>query len=162
MLTQEKLKEYLRYNPETGIFIWIKSTSNRIKLGGQVGNINTIGYRETKLLGERYLLHRLAFLYVNGEFPENHIDHINGIRDDNRISNLRDVTTHGNMQNMRVPTKRNTVGLLGVSYDKMRNKFKAQICVNSKNKLLGRFDTKEQAHEAYLIAKREFHSTCTI
>jgi len=162
MLTQERLKEVLHYNEGTGLFTWLISNSNRVKIGSKAGSKMANGYMEIQIFSNRFTLHRLAWLYVHGEMPENHIDHINGIRDDNRICNLRAVSRELNMQNMREPTIRNALGLLGVHFDKSRNKFIAQIMYNGKHKHLGRFNTKEEAHQAYLTAKREFHSTCTI
>jgi len=162
MLTQEALKEILHYDCETGKFTWLISTSNRVKVGAEAGSKHSMGYREIQLFGERYLLHRLAWLYEYDKLPDVDIDHINGIKHDNRICNLREVTDFGNMQNMRKPTKRNKHDLLGVSYDMERNKFKAQIMTNGVSKQIGRYDTKEQAHAAYLKAKRELHNTCTI
>jgi hypothetical protein len=164
MLTQECLKEYLHYDSETGIFTWIKRPyhANRIKIGEHAGSNHIMGYRATRLFNTRYLLHRLAWLYEYGKFPDDDIDHINGIKNDNRICNLRESTDYGNMQNMIRPTKRNKLGLLGVSYDKTKKKYVAQIHHNGKYTHIGRFDTKEAAYEAYLKAKRKHHSTCTI
>lgn len=162
MLTQDKLKEISHYDPETGKFTWLVAITNRVKVGKTVGSKALTGYLETQIFNKRYLLHRLVWLYVYGKMPDDQIDHINGIRDDNRLCNLREVTGFTNMQNMREPTKRNKQGFLGVSYDRFRNKFKAQIRVNEKNICLGRFDTAELAHEAYLSAKRQHHITCTI
>ena len=162
MLTQDKLKEISHYDPETGKFTWRVTMASKAIAGNTVGSKTLAGYLETQIFNKRYLLHRLAWLYVHGEMPDEHIDHINGIKDDNRLCNLREVTRFTNMQNMREPTKRNKQGLLGVSYDKFRNKFKAQIRINEKNTYLGRFDTAELAHEAYLSAKRQHHTTCTI
>ena len=90
------------------------------------------------------------------------IDHINGNRTDNRIANLRAVTRGGNMQNQRRAHASNTSGLLGVYYKPKNKKWAAQIQANKKRMNLGLFKTAEEAHTAYLKAKRELHDTCTI
>lgn len=166
MLTQDYLKEYFSYDPNTGHFIIEKLTSlfsRSVHVGDVAGSKYKDGYINLKINNQRYKAHRLAWLYVHGKFPDNEIDHINGIKDDNRIDNLRDVTKSMNIQNQNKAHKSNkTSGLLGVWFDKDSGRFITKISLNGKQKNLGRFDTKEEAHEVYLTAKREFHSTCTI
>jgi hypothetical protein len=70
--------------------------ARRIKAGDVAGTLHPTGYIHIRVDGKNYQEHRLAWLYVHGKFPDNCIDHINGIKDDNRISNLRDVTTQEN------------------------------------------------------------------
>jgi len=77
MIIQARLKEILHYSPETGLFIWLVSLSNRIKAGDDAGFINDISlYRTITVSGKMYQAHRLAWLYVYGVWPE-YIDHIN-------------------------------------------------------------------------------------
>ena len=97
-----------------------------------------------------------------GTWPENQIDHINGVRHDNRIDNLRDVLQSTNAQNQRKPSATNKCGFLGVNFHKCSNRWIAQIHVQGKKKHLGLFDTPKEAHEAYVTAKRELHEGCTI
>ena len=101
-------------------------------------------------------------LWITGAWPEHDVDHINGVRNDNRWSNLREVTRTVNIQNQRIAQTRNVAGLLGVSFEKARNKYKAGIVAGGKYHNLGRFNTAEEAHAAYLKAKRELHEGCTI
>jgi len=89
MLTQERLKELLSYDPETGAFTWLLSPGPKRK-GEQAGSQHHSGYRFVKLDGKMYAEHRIAFLYVHGYFPEGDVDHINRIRNDNRPDNLRE------------------------------------------------------------------------
>jgi HNH endonuclease len=155
MLTQERLKELLSYDPETGIFVRLIRTSSRANIGQIAGSLKR-GYKVILVLRKSYMAHRLAWLYIHGVFPQNHIDHINGIKDDNRMVNLREVTPAQNQQN-RVKSKDNKSGFLGVSYNMRNEKFVANICLNRKIHYLGLFDTAEEASEAYKKKKKNIH-----
>jgi hypothetical protein len=161
-INQEDLKEILFYNQETGVFTWKRSIGRKTKIGCFAGSTRKDGYVLIRIHGKRYLAHRLSWLYVYGVFPSNHIDHINGNTSDNRINNLREVSVSGNMQNRRRCNKNNKNKFLGVTFDKRKNMFMSQICINRKNKFIGYFETKEEAHSAYLREKRNSHKTCTI
>jgi hypothetical protein len=154
-----KLKEYLFYNPETGVFSCIKPSGKR-KVGDRVGAVSG-GYLQIGFGMYRERAHRLAWLYMYGEMPKV-IDHINGNRSDNRLCNLRNVTQQENVQNYRNVPKHNNTGYLGVSYFKATNKFSAYVTNNYKKIHLGYFDDPKVAHEAYLTAKRKLHTSCTI
>lgn len=152
MITQNIAFERWIYDKNTGVFTH--------KDGRVAGNKNLHGYVRIGLHGKTHAAHRLAWLYVYGEFPKGHIDHINGVRDDNRISNLREVSKSGNSRNQRKAHSNSTTGFLGVVA--ARNKFQAKISVGGKQRYLGVFRTPYEAHSAYLIAKRKFHETCSI
>jgi hypothetical protein len=107
-----------------------------------------------------YEEHRLVWLYHTGEWPDNPIDHINGNPKDNRIENLRSVSHVVNMQNQRRAMSTSKTGLLGAF--PWKGKFLAQITVDGRIRNLGVFKTAQEAHEAYVKAKREFHDGCTI
>lgn len=117
MITQQELKSMFSYDPDTGLLTRLIRTSSRAEKGGVCGWNNGHGYLSVCINKKSYLIHRLAWLYVFGEFPKNYIDHENGIRDDNRICNLRDVTMAENNKNMRI-RKTNTSGIIGVCWDK--------------------------------------------
>jgi len=121
-----------------------------------------MGYISISINRNRYLAHRLAWLYENGDWPKQDIDHINGNRSDNRIENLRDVSHQVNCQNKRSIGKQNTSGFLGVNWRKDRQKWRAVISTRRKQKFLGFFDTAQEAHQAYLIAKRKLHEGSTL
>lgn len=159
-LTAERLRELLSYDPETGIFTWRIRTSNNIKVGQRAGS-DMSGYLSIRLLGGRHKAHRLALLYMYDVSPEGIVDHINGITHDNRIENLRVVTRSGNAANQRRARADNACGYLGVHKAKGVG-WKSQIMLSGVTKHLGTFDTPAAAHGAYLAAKRELHSTCTI
>lgn len=112
--------------------------------------------------GAAYATHRLVWFYVHGKWPEHEIDHINGDRSDNRISNLRDVPAAINRQNLRTSHKDKIAGPLGAHFNKVSRKWKASICVNYRHTHLGTFATAEDAHAAYVAAKRMLHAGCAI
>mgnify|MGYP000037034139 CR=1 FL=1 len=157
MLTQERLKELLHYDPDTGLFTWIKSTNTSIKINSVAGGKTSRGYIQIRADKKLYLAHRLAWLYFYGNFPESFLDHVNEKPSDNRISNLRLATHQENGHNKSTPHKNNTSGFLGVTWQKLNKKWLAQIRLNGKRKHLGLFNTPESAHKAYLEAKRELH-----
>lgn len=164
-LTAEKLKALMHYEPETGVFTWRVPSGRwgRIPAGTVAGGLSkTTGSRIIRIAGFSYLEHRLAWLYVYGVWPSKCIDHINGVRSQNDIKNLRDVSHIVNGQNQRRAHPRNISGLLGVSWNARDHSWRASITVDSRNKNLGCFTTPEQAHQAYLTAKRNLHEGCTI
>lgn len=158
----ENIKDFLSYDPDTGVFVWIKSKSSKAKAGSIAGSMDRDKYILISFNSKRYPAHRLAWYFVYNTWPTNMIDHINGNPSDNRISNLRDVSCAENLQNMRKPTKRNKTGYLGVSLFKRINKFQARICVNYKEIHLGYYDSADEAYKVYLDAKRRLHKTCSV
>lgn len=157
MITRERLKELIKYNPESGTFTWIALTSSRsrVLIDSIAGNHNQDGYRVIKISGVSYLASRLAWFYMTGEWPKEEIDHKNTIRDDNRWMNLREATDAINSQNKRSARKDNISGLLGVT--RRTYGFQARIGLCGKSHFLGTFKTPELAHFAYLEAKKKFH-----
>lgn len=155
-----RIKEFLEYDEITGVFRWKKTKSSSAVAGNVAGTPNSNGHLQVVVDGRAYFLHRLAWLYVHGRFPESNIDHINGNPADNRIVNLREASQAMNMQNLRRAQKNNKSGYLGVS--PARNKWRARIDVNGDRISLGVFEDPAQAYEAYLAAKRKMHDGCTI
>lgn len=131
-ITQERLKKLLDYDPLTGVFTWKVSKSKSIRIGRIAGFINFFGYRMISIDNKQYREHRLAWLYIYGEFPQHGTDHVNHVRNDNRISNLRDVKQSENVRNAEM-RKDNTSGITGVSWDKRDNKWHAQIKVDRRS-----------------------------
>lgn len=161
-LTANRLRELLDYDPATGVFTRRVTTSSRAQAGQQVGCPTARGYLRVQLDGQMHYLHRLAWLYVSGNWPANGLDHIDGNVKNNSIANLRDVDHPTNMQNLRCPRADNETGLLGVWFRKDTKRYSANIKTRAGKVSLGCFSTANEAHEAYLAAKREHHEGCTL
>ena len=129
MLTQAELQSKFIYNPSNGIFTRIQTSKN-------AGCIKSNGYVVISINYKTYTAHRLAWLYMYGEFPKNCIDHINNNRLDNRICNLREATKQENNRNSLKSIK-NKSGIKGIHWNKARNKWVAQITINYKIKTIG-------------------------
>lgn len=162
MLTQELLKQAVCYNKENGIFTRREKSAKRVQIGDVAGSLDSSGHVQFKIFGRTYLAHRLAFLYMTGEWTVGEVDHIDGVRNNNAWINLRVGTKNDNQQNQRKPRADNKTGFLGVCKHKQCNKFIAKIRTNGVVKYLGLFATPEEAHQAYLTAKRELHNFCSI
>ena len=154
MLTQERLKELLHYNPETGIFTW-KTTKGRMREGNHPGTITEKGYLRFQIDGKAYLSHRVAWLHVYGVFPEDQIDHINRIKDDNRITNLREATNNLNQCNMSKRLPNSSSKYRGVGLHKSSGKWRAYVSFKGKGFSLGLHNTPEDAAKAYNIKAKE-------
>lgn len=147
-LSLEDLKRVLTYNPETGIFIWAERTGRRVKAGDLAGAKTAHGYIAIRVYRKNYLAHRLAYFYVNGKWPEQFIDHINGIRNDNRIENLRQATMLENNRNTKNRVT-NTSGFKGVSFNRNTGRWVARLKIKNQRSLRGAYATAEEAGAAY-------------
>ena len=143
MLTSNRLHEVLKYSPKTGIFVWKIRVSQNVK-AGDMANCCSDGYIHIRIDKKLYKAHRLAFLYMEGYFPEYQVDHMNGIRSDNRWKNLRHVSRSCNFQNCKLQAN-STSGFTGVSWYKKGKKWHAQICIHKKVIHIGYYDTVEEA-----------------
>ena len=135
MISQEKLKEVLHYDPDTGIFTWKVSTSNRVKVGDIAGTIQDTGYINISFNGRRYGAHRLAILYKDGYWPEGTVDHKDRIRYNNRYDNLREASNQCQMRNCGM-NRKNKSGVKGVIHNKSSGKILAVITVDYKKGIL--------------------------
>jgi hypothetical protein len=154
-LTQERLKELLSYDPETGVFTWVSKPSSKTMIGSVAGTVRKNSGYVTIIIGRiHYFAHRLAWLYTHGAWPKNQIDHINCNPNDNRIANLRESNQSQNKANDRIRSN-NTSGFKGVSWSAERRKWQSHIMVNYRSKHLGCYHTREEAHAAYVKAAQE-------
>lgn len=156
MLTAMRLREILRYDPETGLFTRLTDRGGR--RAGEVAGSQRKDDRRIQIYvdNRNEMAHRLAWLYMTGEWPSEEVDHRDMNPSNNRWSNLR-LASHS--QNAMNRTKRsdNTTGLKGVYRHYKNGKFRAAIAANKKQYHLGVFDTREEAHAAYEAAAAKLH-----
>lgn len=166
-LSLEHLKRRLHYAPGTGVFTW-RLASRGTGAGDIAGcdcGLSPGGKRRVVICIDRrsYRAGRLAWLYMTGVWPTHLVDHKDGDYTNQRWLNLRDIPNQQNVENQHKAAASNkSSGLLGVTWDKRISKWKAQIKVNQKNLWLGSFSDPQEAHQAYLAAKRSLHAGCTI
>lgn len=176
-LTAAHLRKLLSYDPDSGLFTWLPRPPESFKgpragamwhtryCGQIAGGLSGIGHISIRIEDRAYWSHRLAVLYMTGSWPNGEVDHINGIKTDNRYENLRDVPGRMNRQNTRQsPRTKSTALPLGVHYNARLKKhpFSAHLHVDEAKMHLGYFLTAEDAHHAYVEAKRFHHPGCTI
>jgi hypothetical protein len=154
-LTQALLKSLLSYDPATGVFTWAAHRGGMSRIGDRAGTMDAHGYVIIRIFGRRFPAHRLAWLYVYGEWPDI-TDHINHTRDDNRICNLRSVTDAINHQNRRRMTN-SASGFLGVTWHRRDRRWQSHIELNGKSKHLGSYVCLGHAVKARLQAEQVFH-----
>lgn len=150
--TQAEIKHLLHYDPETGVFRWRFSNSPRVKPWDVAGGLCK-GYLHIGLNNGVHYAHRLAWVYMTGEWPNDQIDHIDGVRSNNAWVNLRQATNKQNMENQSLK-KNNKSGFRGVSWVTRSKKWKAAVNHNKKRLFLGYFETAEDA-AAVAAAKRD-------
>lgn len=164
----ELLRQLLRYEPETGKLYWRERNVDMFKDGhcksfnSQFANKEAFtftgrdGYKHGNILNQKpYLAHRVIWAIIHGEWPLNHIDHVNGIRDDNRIENLRDVSRSENQKNQKRPAN-NTSGVVGISWANREGKWHAYINIDKRRKSLGYFTDFNKAIDARKKAEAKY------
>lgn len=149
MITQEFLHSILNYDPNTGIFTWIKNG----KVAGTIKNNKSI---HIGIKSKTYLAHRLAWIYVYGNIKSEMIDHINGNPSDNKLCNLRECNRSQNRCNSKL-NKNNTSGIKGVVWNKQYKKWKVSVTINRKQKTIGHFNDLELAELASIEARNKYH-----
>lgn len=149
MIAQAELKRLVNYDPQTGLFrAKIKRSTSKDILGCKAVRGEKT-YLRVVIDRKHYYAHRLAWLYVHGEWPQL-LDHVNGDGCDNRIDNLRKTSHSENHANTEL-RRDNKTGFKGVSVARS-GKFYATIRKNGKSMGLGHFNTPEEAHAAYRAA----------
>lgn len=152
-LTQERLKQLLRYDPETGLFYWRENRGGR--KAGEIAGCTKRTYTAISVDDRIYRGHLLAWLYMTGRWPDRFIDHKDLNKHNNAWTNLREATKSQNQANVGL-IKSNKSGLKGVSRYRAGENYgkpwQSGIRVNGKSMHLGHFSTKEEAHAAYCSA----------
>ncbi len=149
----EELRERFAYDPETGVLTY-RRHFRAAWVGKPVHIDYRRGYARTRIRRMWVLIHRIAWVLQTGTCPAM-IDHINGDRADNRWANLRETDPFLNQQNRLKPKNGTTSGLLGAI--KRKDRFGAAIWHNGVQINIGTYDTPEEAHAAYMAAKRRLH-----
>lgn len=159
-LTAERLRQVLRYDPNSGTFIRIGPSRKRGTkpefIGTVAGHLMQTGRVAVRVDGKAYLAHRLAWLYMIGVFPDRAIDHRDNNPANNRWSNLRECSMSQNIANS-VAVKNTVSGCKGVTYCRQTGKWRAKIKRNGKNFHMGRFDSINEARAAYAAKARELY-----
>jgi hypothetical protein len=164
MLTVERLKEVLMYEPESGRFIHLPrpgsdqptKTWNTRYAGKIAGRVRSDGRRQLCIDKKFYLAARVAWLYMTGKWPNPEVDHENTDCGDDRWDNLREASRQQNACNTRL-RHHSKAGLKGVRWHRKNKKWEAKITVHSRQIYLGCYITKEAAHQAYCSAAARLH-----
>ena len=145
----ERLAEVFVYDPNTGALIWRINTGKKRLVGKRAGGCSSsTRYWRVCIDYHQIECHVVAWAIMNGRYPENEIDHINGDRADNRAANLRPATRSENQRNTKIGSS-NRSGYKGVSFCGQTGRWRASIKYDGVARNLGRFLTKEEAAEAY-------------
>jgi hypothetical protein len=156
ILTPERLRSLLDYDPDTGVFTNRVTRNPRAKAGQPAGALTSEGYTAFQINGAKIYAHRAAWAYVYGVWPDTEIDHINRQRNDNRIVNLRLATRCQNSQNTGAH-KRNPTGCKGVTFHARNKKWQVQLRANSKTFYVGQYAKLADAVQARAIAEIFLH-----
>ncbi|SDK79151.1 HNH endonuclease [Aliiruegeria lutimaris] len=166
MISPDQLRRYLAYDPETGVLFWRARTPDMMPSGCHVqtaawnsrfadtpAGTGLKGYVRISICGQGYAAHRAAWALHYGEWPDGHIDHIDGDPANNRIANLRTATNSENQRNTKI-SRANSTGFTGVYFQKSKNKYRAEISAGGKRLYLGIFARLEDAVAARAEAER--------
>lgn len=158
------LRERNCYDPDTGLFTWrmreligIRDHQWNGKWAGRVaGCLHYKGYISIRFDGKIHRAHRLAWLYMTGEWPDLEVDHEDTNKQNNKWKNLRLATFHQNQQNKKTSAA-NKSGVKGVCWSPDRNCWRAVITVKGRYINIGRFEDIEDAKRAYNQAAVRHH-----
>jgi hypothetical protein len=153
LLTQQRLKELLSYDPLTGEFRWLVNRRRGAKAGDIAGTIYKNGYRRIGIDGRYYYASRLAVFYMTGSWPKHEVDHRDTDRANDRWTNLREATRSQNIANQR---PRNKLGIKGVRQTRAGT-YHVQIQVAGRHIHLGTYNVLTLASDIYRINAAYHH-----
>ena len=160
-MSPDQLRRLFDLNAETGEIRWSTACSRGSLTHRVAGSNLNSGYRQVKVGGCSYLVHRVIWAIVYGVWPERAIDHIDGNRSNNAVTNLRLATASQNMQNLAVKQTKSASGLMGAIHvpgtSRRRERWESRIRVGGVQKYLGSFESPQDAHTAYMNAKSQHH-----
>lgn len=148
----DELKTVIRYDAETGLLWWTARVANNVFAGDEAGATDGQGYKHFQYKGVHYPCHQVAWAFSHGAWPKHGVDHEDADRGNNRLTNLREATQSQNSANRRLG-QNNKAGLKGVRERRSSGRWEANIWLG-KSVYLGTFDTKEEAHAAYVVAAK--------
>lgn len=157
IMSADRLRALIAYDPLTGVMRWVTSPNRRIRVGSVAG-FTFAGQRIIRLDGRRYQASRVAWCFVHGAWPTEEVGFANSDSEDLRLSNLRHASHQFHLQNRRAPSSRNAIGVLGVGRNSNGSKYRARL----DGRHLGSYDTPEAAHVVYVAAKRSMHAGATL
>ena len=172
--SHEMLRALLKYDPDTGVLTWNSrgrslfpndgawKSWNTKNAGCRADNLYTLkSKRKTPyhcwcvtIFGKTYRSHRIIWYWMTGEEPPEEIDHKDQDAKNNRWHNIRAATRKENSNNIGLRIN-NTSGTVGVSLHSS-GKWRARIMIDYKEIHLGLFDTKSEAENAVIIARRKY------
>lgn len=162
----ELLREKLEYREELedgvlkGNLYWKKSKQYN---GKKAGWLDNRGYLRTNVYYKNkktYISNHIAiFCIVEGKYPDEYLDHIDGNKTNNLIKNLRNANAYQNMLN-KPPAKNKLSQYKGVSYDKSwGGKWIVSSRLNGKIVYSANFVDEIDAALAYNTAVKKYHDT---
>lgn len=154
--SQARIKELLRYDPNTGLFTWAQSRGPNIA-GTQAGWVHKTGYIYIGIDGKAYKAHRVAWVFVHGDAPQGLLDHVDRNPQNNRIANLREVSEHQSNQNKRL-YKNNRAGVKGIGWQANARKWRVRIQANGHVHHLGTYETFDAAVKAREAGEQRLHT----
>lgn len=156
-INNQDLKNIVHYDETSGAFTWLKSGKG-VPKSRSAGTKNAAGYVQIQIKGRLYYAHRLAWLYMTGEWPKGQIDHVNLCKDDNSWSNLREAEEDQNKWNLGL-SRHNKSGVKGVSFDQRTQRWRVRVCVSGACRSAGYFDSIEDAARAASDFRKLHHGS---